>query len=191
MTEKTVPRNLGNISWRNTTGLYIACGLLMVTILILDLSIPLGVAMGVAYIAAVLLSLWSPYNKVTVLVAVVCSIFVIAALVYKPAVTEMWKVIFNRVLSLLAIWVTALLGLQRKAAEQKREKLLREREMALEEVRILRGFLPICASCKKIRNDQGSWVQIEEYIRTHSEAEFSHGICQECAKKLYPEFYKE
>lgn len=191
MKEKNVTRNLGNIGWRNTSGLYIACALLMVTILILDLSIPLGVAMGVAYISAVLLSLWFPYNKVTVLVAVVCSIFVIAAFVYKPEITEMWKVIFNRVISLLAIWVTALLGLQRKVAEQKREKSVREREMALEEVRILRGFLPICASCKKIRNDQGSWVQIEEYIRDHSEAEFSHGICQECAKKLYPEFYKE
>lgn len=191
MKEKTATRNVGNIGWRNTSGLYIACALLMVTILILDLSIPLGVAMGVAYIAAVLLSLWSPYNKITVLVAVVCSIFVIAAFIYKPAGTEMWKVIFNRVISLLAIWVTALLGLQRKAAEQKHERSLREREMALEEVRILRGLLPICASCKKIRNDQGSWVQIEEYIRDHSEAEFSHGLCQECAKKLYPDFYKE
>jgi len=190
MKEKTETRNLGNISW-NTSGLYVACGLLMVTILILDLYISLGVAMGVAYISAVLLSLWSPYNKVTILIAVICSIFVIGAFVYKPEITEMWKVIFNRVISLLAIWVTALLGLQRKAAEQKRVESLREREMALEEVRILRGILPICASCKKNRNDQGSWVQIEEYIRDHSEAEFSHGICQECAKKLYPEFFKE
>jgi len=190
MKEKIITRSLGNISW-NTSGLYIACGLLMMTILILDLSLPLGVAIGVAYIAAVLLSLWSPYNKVTVLVAVICSILVIGVFVYKPELTEMWKVIFNRGISLLAIWVTALLGLQRKAAEQKREKSLREREMALAEVRMLRGILPICASCKKIRNDQGSWIQIEEYIRGHSEAEFSHGICQECAKKLYPEFYKE
>jgi len=54
----------------------------------------------------------------------------------------------------------------------------------------LGSFLPICANCKKIREDDDSWTPIEEYIRDHSETEFSHGICPECAKKLYPEFYK-
>jgi len=56
------------------------------------------------------------------------------------------------------------------------------------EVKILRGFLPICASCKEIRDDKGYWHQIESYIRDHSEAEFSHSICPKCMKKLYPEF---
>jgi len=54
----------------------------------------------------------------------------------------------------------------------------------------LGSFLPICANCKKIREDDDSWTPIEEYIHDHSETEFSHGICPECAKKLYPEFYK-
>ncbi|MCK5228541.1 MAG: PAS domain S-box protein [Desulfobulbaceae bacterium] len=58
-----------------------------------------------------------------------------------------------------------------------------------EEIKVLKGFLPICASCKKIRDDKGYWTQIESYIREHSEAEFSHGICPECAQKLYPGFY--
>jgi hypothetical protein len=62
----------------------------------------------------------------------------------------------------------------------------RELEEALDKVKILSGYLPICASCKKIRDDKGYWNQIEMYIRDHSEAEFSHGICPECAKKLYP-----
>ena len=55
------------------------------------------------------------------------------------------------------------------------------------EVKILKGFLPICASCKEIRDDEGYWHQIEQYIKDHSEAEFSHGICPKCAKKLYPD----
>jgi PAS domain S-box-containing protein len=65
--------------------------------------------------------------------------------------------------------------------------------MALSEVKILSGFLPICAACKKIRDDKGYWNQIETYIREHSEAEISHGICPECAEKLYPgyELYKK
>jgi len=77
---------------------------------------------------------------------------------------------------------------ERKTGEMEREKLIRELQEALAKVKQLSGFLPICASCKKIRNDQGYWTQIEAYIRDHSEAEFSHGICPECMKKLYPEF---
>ena len=55
----------------------------------------------------------------------------------------------------------------------------------------LGGLLPICASCKKIRDDKGYWNQIEEYIRDHSEAEFTHSICNECAEKLYPDFMQK
>ena len=62
---------------------------------------------------------------------------------------------------------------------------------ALSEVKALSGLLPICASCKKIRDDTGYWNQIETYIRDHSEADFSHGICPDCAKKLYPEYFKD
>ena len=57
---------------------------------------------------------------------------------------------------------------------------------ALEEIRLLRGILPICCHCKKIRDDKGYWTQVETYIRDHSEAEFSHGICPDCVEKFYP-----
>lgn len=56
-------------------------------------------------------------------------------------------------------------------------------------MKYLEGILPVCASCKKIRDDKGSWHQIEEYVRDRSDAEFSHGICPECAEKLYPDFH--
>jgi hypothetical protein len=58
---------------------------------------------------------------------------------------------------------------------------------ALADVKVLSGLLPVCASCKKIRDDRGYWTQIESYIREHSEADFSHGICPECLTRLYPE----
>ena len=83
------------------------------------------------------------------------------------------------------------------AHTQELQKTLRQQELltlelrdALSQVKTLSGMLPICASCKKIRNDKGYWEQMEEYIMDHSEAEFSHGICPECAQKLYPRFYK-
>ena len=66
-----------------------------------------------------------------------------------------------------------------------------ELQRALREVKVLRGLIPICASCKKIRNDGGFWQQLEEYLGEHSEAEFSHGLCQPCLKKLYPGVYQD
>ncbi|MBF0549449.1 MAG: PAS domain S-box protein [Deltaproteobacteria bacterium] len=79
----------------------------------------------------------------------------------------------------------------RKRAEMERERFTSELQEALAKVKLLSGFLPICASCKKIRDDRGYWRQIESYIRDHSEADFSHGICPDCARKLYPELYDE
>ncbi len=64
-----------------------------------------------------------------------------------------------------------------------------ELHKALEDIKTLRGIIPICANCKKIRDDKGYWNQVEVYVRKHSEAEFSHGICPDCAKKLYPDLY--
>ncbi len=79
---------------------------------------------------------------------------------------------------------------ERKRAEDAKGNLIEELQSALEEVNLLSGLLPICSACKKIRDDKGYWNQIEEYIRDRSDAEFSHGICPECAKKLYPEYYE-
>ncbi len=77
--------------------------------------------------------------------------------------------------------------IERKRMEEEREKLIKDLQEALAKVRVLSGMLPICSSCKKIRDDKGYWNQIEVYIRDHSEAEFTHGICPECFKKLYPD----
>jgi hypothetical protein len=79
----------------------------------------------------------------------------------------------------------------RKEAEAKKEMLISDLQKALKEVKALRGLLPICSSCKKIRDDKGYWNQIEAYIGKHSEAQFSHGLCPDCAKKLYANLYEE
>lgn len=72
-------------------------------------------------------------------------------------------------------------------AEEEREKLVTDLQNAMAKVKKLSGMLPICAWCKNIRDDRGYWSQIETYIRDHSEADFSHSICPDCRKKLYPE----
>jgi len=78
----------------------------------------------------------------------------------------------------------------RRQVETARENLIQDLKDSFEKIKTLKGLLPICASCKKIRDDKGYWNQIETYIATHSEAEFSHGLCPVCAKKLYPGFNK-
>lgn len=78
----------------------------------------------------------------------------------------------------------------RKRGEEERERLIVEREKALAEIKTLSGLLPICASCKKIRDDSGYWNQIESYISSRSQAEFTHGICPDCMEKYYPGLMK-
>lgn len=93
-------------------------------------------------------------------------------------------------MELLARTNSALALKQEMDRRKLRERELQESNVALQqalkEVKVLRGFIPICASCKKIRNDQGAWQLLEEYLYEHSEAEFSHGICSDCMERLYP-----
>ena len=79
---------------------------------------------------------------------------------------------------------------RRKQTEMEREDLIRKLQTALAKIKTLRGLVPICASCKKIRDDKGYWHQLEVYIRDHSDAEFSHSICPVCADVLYPNLKK-
>ncbi|MDQ7785268.1 MAG: PAS domain-containing protein, partial [Desulfomonilaceae bacterium] len=78
---------------------------------------------------------------------------------------------------------------ERQKAEEELTTLVRQLRNALAKVKILSGLLPICASCKKIRDDRGYWTQVEVYVREHSDADFTHSICPDCAKKLYPDFF--
>ncbi|MGV3772860.1 MAG: response regulator [Verrucomicrobiales bacterium] len=80
---------------------------------------------------------------------------------------------------------------ERKKAESDRENLIAELQDALAKVKNLSGLLPICAACKKIRDDNGYWNQIEVFIKEHSEAEFTHSFCPECIKALYPEVFSD
>ncbi|MBG0779655.1 MAG: PAS domain-containing protein [Desulfotignum balticum] len=79
---------------------------------------------------------------------------------------------------------------RRKTAEAEKERLYTELKASLEQTRKLQGLLPICAHCKNIRDDEGYWHQVEAYVTRHSDATFSHGICPDCMKKLYPDYTK-
>jgi len=75
-----------------------------------------------------------------------------------------------------------------RGAEEEQRALADNLQEALNNIKILKGMLPICASCKKIRDDNGFWHQVETYISQYSDTKFSHGICPDCVRKLYPEY---
>ncbi len=86
-------------------------------------------------------------------------------------------------------------GIARDITEQVRmkkekENLINQFRHALLKIKTLSGIIPICNACKKIRNGSGQWQHLEDYIREHTDAEFSHSMCPECARKMYPEYFK-
>jgi hypothetical protein len=111
--------------------------------------------------------------------------------IFVPDPHELWMRSFIVFLFItFGFYAQSIVNLRKKAESEKDASII-ELQKALDEVKILRGLIPICASCKKIRDDKGFWQQLEVYISAHSDAEFSHGICPECKKKLYPEFVKD
>ena len=78
-----------------------------------------------------------------------------------------------------------------KIEEIEQKKLIAELTDALAQIKTLKGLLPICSSCKKIRDDMGYWNTLEKYIMEHSEAEFTHGICPDCIRKYFPEAFED
>lgn len=81
-------------------------------------------------------------------------------------------------------------AIEMRREEDERKDLVAKLQHTLAQMETLRGIVPICSSCKKIRDDNGFWYEIETYIASHTQVEFSHSICPDCEEKLYPEFSK-
>lgn len=156
------------------------CFIISISIFIIDSIIPLGVAGGVPYIIVVLISLWSTSKNITYYVALSVSILTILGFYTSPSGGELWQVLFNRGIALFAIWITAILTIQRKI-------IYDEKESVFNEFKILKGIIPICSYCHSIRNVDNDWDQLEAYISNHSNAEFSHGVCPKCLSKVRAE----
>lgn len=163
--------------------------LLIVFTSVIDLQTPRGVTAPIAYMTAVLAALWTAEGmrlQVTILVSVVCSALTVVGYFLSAPGGVLWMTLLNRGLALAAIWLTAVTGLRYAAAREQVLNLTRSREReARRELKTLSGLLPICAHCKKIRDDEGYWQQLEQYIMTHSEAQFSHGFCPRCEREHY------
>jgi hypothetical protein len=107
--------------------------------------------------------------------------------IYRNVPVETW----NSLVHFGFFVVVAFLLARLKFELDERAKVIGELKRALEEIKTLSGLLPMCAWCKKIRDDGGYWKQVEQYVSEHTEAEFTHGICPDCLKKMEPELYEK
>jgi len=159
---------------RRSRSFRIALGLATAAVVFLaDLLMPQGAAMGVPHVLVILISLRIGDGRVTYSLALLCTLLTLWGFHLSPeSVGTMDPVVIltNRLAALLSIWSAAFLGIRLTTA-------IAQREAAMKEIKILKGRLPICAHCKKIRDGQEAWVQLEEYLLHHSEAIFSHSIC--------------
>lgn len=146
-------------------------------VFVLDLLTPLGLADTVLYVGLVLFSLWSPQRGFTLIVAGGSTVLTVLGFFLSSPGGVFWMSITNRILVVFMIWMTAILVLRYKQKQA--------------EVKVLRELLPICASCKRIRDIQGYWKDLVQYIEQHSEMQFTHGICSDCLAKWYPELNPE
>jgi len=142
-------------------------------IFVVDLLFPIGVAIPMAYLGLVLLSLWSSNSKATVLIAVAASVLTLIGFFGSPSGGPWWMAVANRSLTIGMLWTTAALVLLHKRAEM--------------EIRTLQGMLAVCASCRKVRDDHGFWTAMEQYLEEHSQLLFTHSLCPTCVEKWNPE----
>ncbi|HXX53960.1 MAG TPA: DUF4118 domain-containing protein [Thermodesulfovibrionales bacterium] len=166
--------------------------LIMVIIGVVDYITGYEIGLSLFYLIPIVFAAWFGGKKPGIFISVLSVMTItvtdlMAGKEYPHYFVESWNLLMH--LGFFVIF-SILISIM-KIEFDERTRLIRELQEALGEVKQLSGLLPICASCKKIRDDKGYWNQIESYISRHSEAQFTHGICPECAKKLYPEYYEK
>lgn len=162
------------------------CLLIIGATFYIDLHIPLGVACAIPYILAVLIASFLQPRWAMPGIVLACSILTIIGIFYspQPLVVPFWKVLTNRGLALFAMWIIAILLYHRNA-------LIGRREEALARIQLLEGLLPICAECKKIRDQADTWHRLETFLSAHSSVTFTHGLCPECEKQAMVKLKRE
>lgn len=152
--------------------------ILVLITFVLDVHVPRGTEVSLLYLIPLgFVAMWSSPKQAThvMVIAAVCAVLTWIGFFLTPP-DAVWSAIANRLLAVTVIGFTVMLSVSRKRVE--------------DDLTVLRGLLPICSYCKKIRDDRGSWEQIERYIADRSEADFSHGMCPDCGDKHFPEIFK-
>lgn len=165
MVQSCVPRHL----LRYDAWIPLIIAVLIATIFLVDLLTPMGVIVSMLYAIPTYLTRFLRPLRVVPASAMLCTILTVIAWQASPPGGIPWMVMVNRLLAIGLIWGTAYLTAQ---------------------IKVLYGYIRVCSACKKIEDGGGRWVAWESYISRHSEADFTHGICEDCGLTLYPEAFK-
>jgi K+-sensing histidine kinase KdpD len=141
------------------------------------------------YFLPVTVAAWRVGRRSAFLTAFLCAAVWLAADIasghpYSNRALAFW----NAFIRLISYLIVAYVVSRMHSVLSEERKISTDLRNALQQIKTLSGLLPICANCKKIRNDKGYWQQVESYLTDHSDLEFTHCICEECMKKLYPQF---
>lgn len=149
-------------------------------------------AFSLFYLLPIILVSWFVSRKAGMLFSLMSSLIIFVAdyfagKSFMPPFAELWNLSIHFCFFIIIAFLITLL----KSEFDEHMRLIVAQKVSLNEIKVLSGMLPICASCKNIRDDKGYWNQIETYISEHSEVQFSHSVCPNCMEKLYPEIYKK
>jgi hypothetical protein len=190
---RTLARNVMDFASRQTRASIVTAGVLLVVALgVGDVITGYEISFSIFYLAPICFVTWFAGKRAGLVIAILSGItWFIADIQAGHSYTHLGFPVWNAMVRLGFFALAVILLHRLHVVIEAQAQTIRELEKARDEIRILSGFLPICSRCKKIRNDQGYWEQIESYIRDHSEAEFTHSICPECASILYPGLHKQ
>ena len=176
---------------------YLGCMTLAFGIFLIDLNLPLGIAGGVPYVALVLMAMWASKVRDIYLMAIIATTLTILGFYLSPSGGELSKVLANRALAILAIWISASFAIkakfefsrtlmaQNQLEESNAELGIRNKELnkVMSTIKTISGIIPICAWCSNQIKDGGEWVKLESYFEGRTDAQFSHGMCPKCIEK--------
>lgn len=146
-------------------------------IFVVDMMLPRGVAIPILYVVPILIAANCRQQWFRMTVAAICTVLTMLGYELSDATAPEWIALSNRALATAAIWTISILAWQHTRART--------------EADLLRDLLPMCASCHKVRDDQGYWSQVEQYLETQTGTWLTHGICPDCFQKWHPDFYPQ
>lgn len=162
--------------------------ILSLGVFVLDLNTPIAIATWLPYLILICWVSGSASARQTFSLTLLITAFLcIAFWRASPGAPFRDLALPNQLITVGGVWTMAVLCVSRRRAELERDKALRDLEETTKTLKQLSGLLPICSMCKRIRNDSGRWEQLEHFIQSHSQAQFTHGLCDKCATELSPE----
>jgi hypothetical protein len=178
LVKKLIGTTQGNFVTARFTATVVASG----ATLVLDAMTPLGLAIWLLQVVLVWISsLWANARQM-ISIAVTCSVSLCLGFWFTPRNGfEEWIAVSNLLLSLVAVWAITHTTLRQRAAQEAQQKTAEELVQSQATVGMLRDLLPLCAWCKKIRNEADGWDDLETYILNYSKAQFTHSVCPDCA----------